>query len=200
MTDSYMRRVGTALVALLIVACHPQGAPAGPGATTRAFERTLRLAGITFDVSCPNDRSIPTLRIVPAELEVDNPAVIREVDGIVVGAEVADLNADASPEIYVYVQSAGSGSYGSLVAYSANNRKSLSAIHLPSVAENEKAVKGYRGHDAFAVAGSTLVRRFPVYRQEDTNATPTGGARQLQYKLVAGEAGWMLKLDEIVDE
>ena len=96
--------------------------------------------------------------------------------------------------------SAGSGSYGSLVAYSANNRKSLSQIYLPPVAENEKASKGYLGHDAFAVAGSTLVRRFPVYRPDDTNATPTGGTRQLRYKLVAGEAGWILKLDKIVED
>ncbi len=170
------------------------------GAPTRAFERTLRLGGITFDVSCPNDRSIPTLRIVPAGLEVDNSAVIREVEGIVVGAEAADLDADGSPEIYVYVQSVGSGSYGSLAAYSANNRKSLSQIYLPPVAADDKAVKGYQGHDAFAVEGNTLVRRFPVYRQGDTNAAPTGGTRQLRYRLVAGEAGWLLKLDRVVGD
>jgi hypothetical protein len=42
---------------------------------------------------------------------------------------------------------------------------------------------------------STLVRRFPVYRDKDTNAQPTGGTRQIQYKLKAGEAGWILKPD-----
>ena len=49
--------------------------------------------------------------------------------GSVSGAEVADPNADGSPK--VYVTSAGSGSYGSLVAYAANHRKSLSEIVLP---------------------------------------------------------------------
>jgi hypothetical protein len=28
----------------------------------------------------------------------------------------------------------------------------------------------------------------------DTNAKPTGGKRQLQYKLFPGEAGWLLKV------
>ena len=51
------------------------------------------------------------------------------------GVSMVDINADGSPEIYVYVTSAGSGSYGSLVAYSANRRKSLSEIYLPPIAE-----------------------------------------------------------------
>jgi hypothetical protein len=51
------------------------------------------------------------------------------------------------------------------------------------------------GHDEFAVAGNALTRRFPVYRDTDTNAQPTGGARELRYKLVPGEAGWILKLE-----
>ena len=40
---------------------------------------------------------------------------------------------------------------------------------------------------------------FPMYRAGDTNAKPTGGTRQLQYRLVPGEAGWMLKVDQIVE-
>ena len=46
---------------------------------------------------------------------------------------------------------------------------------------------------------NTLVRRFPVYRDGDTNAKPTGGMRQIQYKLAAGEAGWLLRADKVVD-
>ena len=171
------------------------GAPAGPG----GFDRVLTLQGVTFHVTCANDSSVPTLRIVPAGLEIDNSPITREVDGTVVGAEVADLNVDGSPEIYVYVQSAGSGSYGSIAAYSANNRKSLSEIYLPPVAEDPKASKGYMGHDEFAVVESTFVQRFPLYRPGDTNANPTGGTRQVQYKLARGEAGWLLRVDRIVD-
>ena len=39
------------------------------------------------------------------------------------------------------------------------------------------------------------MRRFPVYAGEGPGASPTGKARQMQYKLVPGEAGWLLKLD-----
>jgi len=163
------------------------------------FEKTLTLQGVSFRVTCPNNSSANMLGIVPSGLEIDNSPISREIDGQVAGAEVADLNADGSPEIYVYVTSAGSGSYGSLVAYSANRRKSLSEIDLPPVVSTGSTWKGYMGHDEFAVVENVLARRFPVYRPGDTNAKPTGGVRQLQYKLVPGEAGWLLKLDRTVD-
>jgi hypothetical protein len=43
------------------------------------------------------------------------------------------------------------------------------------------------------VVETSLVRRFPVYRSGDSNAKPTGGTRQVTYKLVPGEAMWQLK-------
>ena len=167
--------------------------------SAQGFSQTLELLGITFQVSAPGDSSATTLRIVPSGLEIDNRPIERKVEGTVVGAEVADLNADQSPELYVYVQSTGSGSYGSLVAYAANNRKSLSEIYLPPVASHPAASKGYMGHDKFAVVENTFVQRFPIYREGDTNARPTGGTRQLQYKLVPGEAGWILQLDKVIE-
>ena len=174
------------------------GAPAKSSAAT-PFDQKLELQGITFHVTCPNDSSQPTVTITPSGLAIDNSAMKQEAEGHVVLAEVADLNVDGSPEIYVYVQSAGSGSYASLVAYSANKKKSLSEIYLPPIADDPKASKGYQGHDEFRVVESTLVRRFPVYRDGDTNAKPTGGTRQIQYKLAAGEAGWLLRADKVVE-
>jgi len=165
----------------------------------RSFDRTLELQGIRFRVTSANEGSVNTLHIVPAGLEIDNSPIVRTINGTVTGAEVADLNVDGSPEIYVYVTSAGSGSYGSLVAYSANRRKSLSEIYLPPVTQDKVASKGYMGHDEFAVVESVLVQRFPVYRDTDANAKPTGGMRQLQYKLVPGEAGWLLQVDRVVE-
>jgi hypothetical protein len=55
------------------------------------------------------------------------------------------------------------------------------------------------GHDELAVVENNLVRRFPVYREGDTNAAPAGGMRQIQYKLVAGESGPVLRKDRIVE-
>ncbi|MGY6213518.1 PliI family lysozyme inhibitor of I-type lysozyme [Methylolobus aquaticus] len=174
------------------------GAATTPAASG-GFDRKLELNGIHFSVSSNNDGSQNTLKIKPSGLEIDNTPIVRTIDGTVTGAEVADINADRSPELYVYVTSAGSGSYGTLVAYSANRRKSLSEIYLPPVAEDAKLGKGYMGHDEFAVVESTFVQRFPVYREGDSNGKPTGGTRQIQYRLKQGEAGWLLKMDRVVE-
>ena len=177
----------------------PAATPVPPPSAPAGFDRTLELHGVTFHVTCPNDSSLNKVTIKPTGLEIDNSEVVREADGTVVGAEIADLDVDRSPEIYVYVQSAGSGSYGSLVAFSANRKKSLSDIYLPPVAEDPTLSKGYMGHDEFAVVESTFVQRFPIYREGDTNAQPSGRTRQIQYKLKPGEAGWVLEVDEVLE-
>ncbi len=158
------------------------------------FDQVMKLQGIEFHVISPNQGSINQLLITPSGLQGDNSPIKREIQGTVTGAEVADLNSDGSPEIYVYINSAGSGTYGELVAYSANNKKSLSEIYLPPLTEDTKNSQGYMGHDEFSVVETSLARRFPIYKKDDSNANPTGGTRQLQYKLVAGEASWVLKL------
>ena len=43
------------------------------------------------------------------------------------------------------------------------------------------------------------MRRFPLYRDGDPNARPTGGTRTVEYALVRGEAGWILLLERAVD-
>ena len=160
----------------------------------KGFDKVLKLQGISFHVQATNEGSLNQLTITPSGLEIVNDVMKQEIDGSVTGAEVADINADGSPEIYVYVTSAGSGSYGSLVAYSANNKKSLSGIYLPSLEHDKKNSVGYMGHDEFTIIENSFARRFPIYNEGDANCCPKGGTRQLQYKLIAGEASWQLKL------
>ena len=164
------------------------------GNASYGFDKILTLRGITFHVQATNNSSLNQLTITPSGLSIKNDVIKKEIDGSVTGAEIADINSDGSPEIYVYVNSAGSGAYGSLVAYSANHKKSLSGIYLAPLENDKKNSVGYMGHDAFTVIENSLARRFPVYKKEDSNAKPTGGMRQLQYKLVQGEATWQLKL------
>lgn len=161
------------------------------------FRQTFELQGIAFEVSATNDGSINQLKITPTGLADDNAAVEAEIDGSVTGAEVADLDSNGFPEIYVYVSSAGSGTYGSLVAYAVNNGKSMTPIYLPPLDEDSANSAGYMGHDEFAALEGVLGRRFPLYATGDDNADPTGKTRQLQYKLVAGEAGWVLELASV---
>lgn len=163
----------------------------------KPFSQKNTLHGVTFDVSATNGGSKNKLTIAVDGLDHKIEPIIREIDGIVTGAEVADLDRNQSPEIYVFVNSVGSGSYGSLVALSSNNRKSLTDIYLPDITEDKKLSAGYMGHDEFAVIESVLARRFPVYKPGDTNIKPTGGMRQIAYKLVPGEAGWVLKVKRV---
>jgi hypothetical protein len=158
-----------------------------------AFQQDFKLHGIGFQVTGLDNK----LRIVPSGLKIDNSPIERDLDGVVAGADVGDINVDRSPEIYVYVKDA-QGKL-SLIAYSANNKKSLSDIYLPPFTDDPKLVKGYRGHDDIAMVEGIIALRFPVYNDNDTDDKPTGGWRQMQYKLAKGEASWVLKLDKVIE-
>ena len=113
------------------------------------------------------------------------------------GADIGDINVDRSPEIYVYIKD--SKDNASLIAYSANKKKSLSEINLPPFTDDSNLAKGYRGHDDIAMVEGIIALRFPIYKDTDTDDKPTGGMRQLQYKLTQGEASWTLKLDKMLE-
>jgi hypothetical protein len=161
------------------------------------FQKTLTLQNITFDIKSSGKGSIQQLFIQPKGLEIDNQGITLEIDGAVVNAEIEDLNSDGSPEILIYTVSAGSGGYGNVIGYSVNNGKSMSEIYFPDLFENEEASSGYMGHDEFTIVESTLARRFPVYKEGDTNNNPTGGTRQIEYKLQDGESSRLFVIDKI---
>ena len=141
-----------------------------------------------------------SLYIIPKGLSVSNDTLTHDITGYTfVNAEIGDLNIDGYPEIFVYLSSEGSGSYGKLIGYSTNNGKSVSQVYLPDIAENEKINKGYMGHDEMAIVENTFCQRFPIYNTEDTNAKPTGGTRQIQYKMENGESGRVLTVDKVIE-
>ncbi|MGB5664735.1 PliI family lysozyme inhibitor of I-type lysozyme [Eudoraea sp.] len=152
------------------------------------FTKTLELQGIGFSVSSFARNNKKILQILPYGLEIDNSAITRTLEGSIADVEIEDLNSDGFPEILVYLSSDGSGSYGDVIGYSVNNGKSISAIYFPPISENDELKKGYMGHDEFSIIETTLAQRFPIYREGDTNANPTGGIRQIEYQLVDGEA------------
>lgn len=159
------------------------------------FRKTLSWNTYSFEVSLTGKK----LTIQPFGLTKDNHKVEHEIEGTVVNAEIGDLNLDTFPEVLVYITSNGSGSYGSVIGYSVNNGKSMSMINLPNIADNPKANVGYMGHDEFAIVESSFCQRFPIYKPGDINAKPTGGMRQIQYKLKDGESMRQFVIDKILD-
>jgi hypothetical protein len=162
---------------------------------TIVFSKKLALQNITYDIKSIGKGSIQKLTIVPAGLKLYNDSINLEVDPIM-GAEIEDLDSDGFPELLIYTQSAGSGSYGNVIGYSPNKGKSLSQIYFPELDINLAAFKGYLGQDEFAIVENSLVRRFKIY---DSNAKPTGKLRQLEYKLKPGEASKKFVLNKQTD-
>ena len=159
-----------------------------------SFSKVLNLQGIGFNVSAAPKNKGNILSIYTLGLEGKDYNEAFTITGEeVVDAEVEDLNSDGSPELLVFTQSKGSGSYGKVYAFSVNNMKSMSQVYFPPISENKNINQGYMGHDEFSLIENTLVHRFPIYKAGDTNAAPTGGTRQIGYKLVEGEA--MRKLE-----
>ncbi len=111
--------------------------------------------------------------------------VTGERDGTIRSVWVADLNGDRRFQVLVVTQSAGSGSYGAVAIYDWTGAE----VVPRKVADLSPAQRvGYQGHDEFRLEGNTLVREFPVYREGDTNVSPTGGRRRLIYNSTAN--GW----------
>ena len=164
------------------------------------FNRVLNLQDVGFNVSSIEKDGKNTLSIFTFGLKEREYNETFNIDGEeVINAEVEDLNSDGSPELFVFTQSVGSGSYGNVYAFSVNNKKSMSEVYFQPTAENSEINKGYMGHDEFSLVENTLGQRFPIYKEGDTNAEPTGGTRQVSYRLVEGEAMRKLEVDKITE-
>ncbi|MBS0661109.1 MAG: PD40 domain-containing protein [Verrucomicrobia bacterium] len=168
------------------------GAKSSAGA--KPFEAERSLHGITFKVASPNAATGNRLTITPRGLSGENAPITLETTATILSAEVSDLNADGSPEIFVFGVEPGPEKRGALFAYSSNRKKSLSVIGLPDLTAAE--ARGYRGGDEFAVLEGVLGRRFPILRED---GQPSGKTRQLQYKLVPGETSWRLQVEKALE-
>lgn len=164
------------------------------------FSKVLNLQDVRFNVSSKEKNGKNTLTILTFGLSENEYNETFNIDGEeVLNVEVEDLNSDGSPELFIYTQSVGSGSYGNVYAFSVNNKKSMSQVYFQPTGENNMINQGYMGHDEFSLIENTLGQRFPIYKKSDTNAEPTGGMRQVTYKLVEGEAMRKLVVDKILE-
>ncbi len=132
------------------------------------------------------------LTVTPTGLEASNSPITLPYDGEIINAEIGDLNADQSPEVMVYVQD---GHAQSVLGYSVNNGKSMSTVAFTPTTDNEDINEGFNGHNEFSMVEGTLAERFPLFE----NDNKTGTTRQIQYKLVDGEASRQLIVDTVTE-
>ncbi|MGA1932368.1 hypothetical protein ACH5BF_06550 [Arcobacter sp. YIC-464] len=153
----------------------------------RAYVNSLSYGKYRFYI----DSSDNKLTIKTYDLKYSKQPFVHDIKGQVVFSEIADINNDTNPEIYIYLNENIEGkTYGKLIAYSVNAAVSMSEIYLAPLKYNKEFFSSYFGNDEFRVVENTLVRRYPL---------KNGKTKQIQYKLVAGEATWQLKIDKIVE-
>ena len=153
----------------------------------RNYANTLYYNQYMFFIEESNN----TISIFSPNLKYSNKPILKKIDGEIIYSEIADMNSDGNPEIYIYTNSLrNKKNYAELTAFSVNNGVSLSEIYLESLNENKKALENFEGNDEFRVVETTLVRRFPIKGNK---------TKQIQYKLISGEASWQLKVDKILE-
>jgi len=177
----------------LAQSANSSGLPTSFSVAQKPFSAHLSLNKVEFDIYSPNRPSNNVVTITSQGIEGNRSPLSVPVVGQLTGAEVADLNIDGYPEIYIYLNTANSNAYGCLLAYASNMNKSITPIYIPSLIDDPKLSSGYKGHDEFSVVESKLMRRFPLGMKNSAQQY-----RQIQYRLDAGEAGWVLRPEQSV--
>ena len=134
---------------------------------------------------------------------VNSNHIVGEIDPVE-EVIIADLDRNGFDEIYILTRSSGSGSYGNIYGMVSNRDKSATPFYVPEISEKQMEkgglFEGFMGHNKFSVEDGKLVNTFPIYLENDSNLNPTGGKRKILYDLIAGEAGWILKPNSIIEE
>ncbi|AKD54334.1 hypothetical protein SD10_04810 [Spirosoma radiotolerans] len=153
------------------------------------FNKALRFNVYTFTVTAADTGRVREVQVKAyrGELLLTNFQV--RVDGAVTGAEVADLDNNRFPELYVYSTSDGSGSFGRVYGWQFLPERK--ADITPANWRNTMP-QGYMGHDSLWVEQDILCRKFPIYQPGDANAEPSGGYQMMRYKLQPAGAGFSL--------
>ncbi|WP_461068455.1 hypothetical protein [Spirosoma horti] len=153
------------------------------------FTQALRFNVYTFTVTAADTGRVREVQVKAyrGELLLTNFRV--RVDGAVTGAEVADLDNNRFPELYVYSTSDGSGSFGRVYGWQFLPERKADVT--PANWRNTMP-QGYMGHDSLWVERDILCRKFPIYLPGDANAEPSGGYQMMRYKLHPAGAGFTL--------
>ncbi|RYF53273.1 MAG: hypothetical protein EOO39_41005 [Cytophagaceae bacterium] len=153
------------------------------------FNKSLRFNVYTFTVTAADTGRVRDMQVKAyrGELLLTNFRV--RVEGTVTGAEVADLDSNRFPELYVYSTTSGSGSFGRVYGWQFFPERKAD---ITPTNWRDRMPDGYMGHDSLWVERDILCRKFPVYQPGDANAEPSGGHQMMRYKLRPAGTGFSL--------
>jgi hypothetical protein len=154
------------------------------------YDRELQFNIYRFLVSAPDSGRVRTVTIKAYRGELLLTKFTVRVDGAVSGTDVADLDGNRFPELYVFSTSDGSGSFGRVYAWQFMPERKAD-ISLPRNWLPESG-QGYMGHDSLWVENNIFCRRYPIYQAGDANATSSGGYRIMRYQLKPAGMGYAL--------
>jgi hypothetical protein len=142
-------------------------------------------AGVRARVWIPinEPRSVGTYRADVSWSDGTTDRAEEQRDGMVAGVWLADLTEDGSPELVIAISSAGSGTYGSVHVYGRRD-EGLGRLHVSALTDSQTV--GYMGHDLYSVEGGRLYRSYPMYKDGDVNATPSGEQARFSYSFPEG--------------
>ncbi|MVM40996.1 hypothetical protein GO730_30365 [Spirosoma sp. HMF3257] len=163
-----------------------------PGSSVRLkthYSKTLQFNIYNFSVTAADSGRVREVIVKATRGELLLTIFRVRVDGAIVGAEVADLDNNRFPELYVYSTSDGSGSFGQVHAWQFLPERKAD-ITLPNW--RATPIEGYMGHDSLWVERDILCRKYPIYRSGDSNAEPTGGYQMVRYHLKPAGTGFTL--------
>ena len=167
----------------------PNAMPSEAGGidTVTSYRRTLTQGNTQYLVRTTGEGS---MRLLSIGVRQNNqaPLALRDtLDGEVQQTALLPTPGGQS-NLLVFVQSAGSGSYGQVYGYWPDGQTLRRLPDLPEL--TGPASQGYQGHDTFQVLGQEVVRTFPIYAPADANCCPSGGQRTVRYSLLDRGKGW----------
>ncbi len=182
---------------LLLMACNHKPHQHGSEFTTATGKN------IVVSEKHEHSESLTSITIQTNGFENDDTIDLNGIDPVSF-IQLADLDQNGFDEIYIITKATGSGSYLNVIGYASNNDMSLTRIYFPELnnSDFEKGglFEGYMGHDSFFFQEDKLVRKFPIYLENDTNNSPTRDEKEISYLLIQGEASWQLKVQNIYHE
>jgi hypothetical protein len=157
----------------------------GPNGTSKEL-KTQSGKSILITETHPHGLSLSKVQIITNGFKENRAIEISEIEPVN-KVELYDLDNNGFEELYIFTQSAGSGSGGNFYVYASDKDERLIKIGNQKEIDKEYLeggnFEGYMGHDTYRLYKGVLIREFPVYNETDINLKPTGGTKKLFYHL-----------------